>query len=158
MVRKTVYTKRQLTNAHGFVYDDDGNRLWAETIQVAETRGPNLNAALALMRQSSAELLLEHPPNPAPDPDRGDGMDDPTIRRLSESIRMTKEELEAQEAFDRRDQTGHEASATSPVSPIASQASSARCGIIGAASSSSVRIAWLRLADGPAFSIAEASS
>src|SRR5690606_33715210 len=54
--------------------------------------------------------------------------------------------------------SGQPAFATSPLSPSARQPSSARCGIIGEASSRTVRIARLRSADGAAFSAAEVSS
>lgn len=117
VVRKTVHPRRQLTNAHGFVCDDDGKPSWVHSISEAETRGPNLPALLAVLKQRSEELLSDCPPNQTVDANTDDPLADPTIRRLA-SIRVSREQLEAEAAYDRAEETGPETSPTTAVIPL----------------------------------------
>jgi hypothetical protein len=117
VVRKTVHSKRQLTNGHGFVCDEDGNPLWAHSISEAETSGPHLNALVAVLKQRSDELSSDRPANQIVDANTRDPLDDPTIRRLA-NIRVSREQLEAEAAYDRDEETGPMASATTAVIPL----------------------------------------
>jgi hypothetical protein len=118
VVRKVGYSRKQLTNPHGLVCDNDGNPTWAESVWVTETSGPHVNALLAVMRQRAADVLVDRAPNSPVDANVPYGMDDATIQRLSQSIRISREELERQAAYDRGEQTGPEASPTTAVVPL----------------------------------------